>query len=120
MLRAPRPEIGSESTFTGAAGCGVCAVAVPAIATAAAYVAQRPTDRFVIGQFPSREGGLTGGVTGGVTPTAGFSKRGSSIATFASIFSILIFFPPVLPFNPPSIPYATYPPATSLSSPPDS
>src|SRR6266849_1297646 len=75
MLRAPRPEIVSESTFTGAAGCGVCAVAVPAIATAAAYVAQRPTDRFVIGQFPSREGGLTGGVTGGVTPTAGFSKR---------------------------------------------
>src|SRR5229473_3735068 len=71
MLRAPRPEIVSESTFTGAADCGACAAALPAMARATAPAAQRPIDRFVIAQFPSREGGLTDGVTGGVTPMVG-------------------------------------------------
>src|SRR5260370_18240146 len=42
MLRAPRPEIVSESTFTGAAGCGVCAGALPPVVTAPAYLRPPP------------------------------------------------------------------------------
>src|SRR2546427_6042764 len=97
MLRAPRPEMVAESTFTDARGGAVCAPAAPASRTVSAAAQQLPNRGVIIAQS-----------------LAGFWKRRSAIGTLASIFSILIFFLSSLPLRPLSIEYGRYQPATSL------
>src|SRR2546427_5600179 len=88
MLRAPRPEMVAESTFTDARGGAVCAPAAPASRTVSAAAQQLPNRGVIIAQS-----------------LAGFWKRRSSIGTLASIFSIGIFCLSSLPFRPLSIEY---------------
>src|SRR3989442_11604289 len=95
MLRAPRPEMVAESTFTDARGGAVCAPAAPASRTVSAAAQQLPNRGVVIAQS-----------------LAGFWKRRSPIGTFASILSLVIFFPSSLPFPPLSFYYGRGAPAT--------
>ena len=88
MLRAPRPEIVSESTFTG------CCEA---------------TTRASIQGTVMAQSSLPAGCFG-----SGFAKRPSSIGTLASIFSNVIFCTSSLPLRRVSTEYGRYHPATSL------
>src|SRR3989442_8687346 len=102
MLRAPRPEMVAESTFTDARGGAVCAPAAPASRTVSAAAQQLPNRGVIIAQS-----------------LAGFWKRRSSIGTLASIFSSVIFCLSSLPFRPLSIEYGRDPPAAPLLLPRD-
>src|SRR2546422_4819620 len=94
MLRAPRPEMVAESTFTDARGGAVCAPAAPASRTVSAAAQQLPNRGVIIAQS-----------------LAGFWKRRACIRTIGPIFSIVIFclFSPPLP--PLSIEYGREHPA---------
>src|SRR2546422_11194224 len=94
MLRAPRPEMVAESTLTEGRCGAVCAPAAPASKTVSAAAQQLPNRGVIIAQS-----------------LAGFWKRRSSIGTFASIFSIVIFFLSSLPLRPLSIEYGRDQPA---------
>src|SRR3989475_12171325 len=102
MLRAPRPEMVAESTFTDARGGAVCAPAAPASRAASAAAQQLPNRGVIIAQS-----------------LAGFWKRRSSIGKFASIFSNVIFCLSSLPLRPLSIEYGRDQPAPPLFVPVD-
>src|SRR5436190_5741144 len=101
MLRAPKPEIVSESTFT-AACCGACKRNVPAV-----------SDGFLAWTFLG-SAGLAGAGAAAFAAAAGCWKRWSSIATLASIFSNVTFCLLSLPLTLLSIENGRYQPATSL------
>src|SRR2546428_9845278 len=100
MLRAPRPEMVAESTFTEARCGAVCAPAAPASRAVSAAAQQLPNHGVVIAQS-----------------LAGFWKRRSSIGTLASIFSNVIFCLSSLPLRPLSIENGRGPPPPPLLSP---
>src|SRR3989454_12718775 len=97
MLRAPRPEMVAESTFTAARGGAVCAPAAAASRAVSAAAQQLPNRGVIIAQS-----------------LAGFWKRRSSIGTLASIFSNVIFCRAPLPLRPVSLAYSRDPPADPL------
>src|SRR2546422_10775493 len=89
MLRAPRPEMVAESTFTDARGGAVCAPAAPASRAVSAAAQQLPNRGVIIAQS-----------------LAGFWKRRSAIGTFASVFSHGVFSLSSLPLAPVSFRYS--------------
>src|SRR2546425_12863437 len=97
MVRAPRPEMVAEATFTDARFGAAFAPAAPASRAVSAAAQQLPNRGVVIAQS-----------------LAGFWKRRSSMGTLASIFSIVIFCLSSLPLRPLSIEYGRYQPATSF------
>src|SRR3989449_4197792 len=85
MLRAPRPEMVAESTFTDARGGAVCAPAAPASRTVSAAAQQLPNRGVIIAQS-----------------LAGFWKRRSPIRNVGPIFSDAVFClscPPLRPLS---------------------
>src|SRR5947209_9778128 len=95
MLRAPRPEMVSESTVTTVGvGGGVLGVGVEAAACGAAAVGACATAT--------------------VVPLPGRTNNALAIGTFASIFEYVVFCRFGFPFTPFSIENGSYRPLTSL------
>src|SRR5689334_14517294 len=104
MLRAPRPEMVSESTVTGLFDAGTTGADSPAVTgcvgSAAAFAAA-----------VSEASGMAGA---SVDFVPGITKRALSIGTFASILVMVIFCRNGLPLRPNSWECGRYQPLTLL------
>src|SRR5512135_38111 len=107
MLRAPNPEIISESTVTGAGCCARRTRDTPPHITVTAHAARSPTREFVIARILDQCEGV-------VAPTAGRANRPSSMETFASTRWYVTFDLSWLPRRPVSNEKGRYHPATAL------
>src|SRR4051794_29137247 len=107
MLRAPRPEMVSESTTTARfdAGAGVTGADSPALAGCAGSA---------VAAFAAAVSEASGIAGDSGTFVPGMKKRAFSIGTFASILLMVIFCRNGLPLRPNSCEYGRYQPLTLL------
>src|ERR1043166_1777288 len=107
MLRAPRPEMVSESTVTGfveAVGCGAAGADSPALTGCAGSAAA-----FAVAVS---DASTAAGASVDLVP--GMTKRAFSSGTFASILLMAIFWRKALPLRPFSMEKGRYQPLTLL------
>ena len=106
MLRAPRPEMVSESTVTGLleGGAGVTGADSPAVTGWAGSAAA----------FDVAISAASGATGDSIDFVPGITKRALSIGTFASILLMVIFCRKGLPLRPNSWEWGRYQPLTLL------